>query len=383
MPQIPQKFGPYFQTVVLGASGSGQVSFQANGNNARITNLYVKVSTTVNQATCTIYKGTVSDSNVISSTNSGSSGSSFTGAIDLFDGETCFVVWTGGDVGATATATFVGNAVNFNELGSSQLVASDPIAAGDGSLIYPALKSPNYVAGVSGWKIDRNGSVEFADGTFRGDVQVSATTGGAYVAVQADAINAVIDINPPDVPGHTITPASLFGSSSATLTELTIFGPSIDGTGYAQIELIADLASNKTAMDMNIDVVNISCETFSIFGNGIVDMASNVSSVKLGTTAVTGVLSNNDGETYFRGRRGTSTVTVTASANTNLAVTFVPAFAVGVTPLVFCNLTNGPAGWNARALAPTNTGFSINLNTAGAAGTFSGNVQWIALIPTG
>jgi hypothetical protein len=159
--KLTQRFGPIPVTTTLDGSGNGTVTFQPNGSSARITNLFVKVSTTTAQATCTIYKGQIADGNAINTTNSGSTGSAASGAIDLTDGEVLYVRWTGGDAGATATATFTGITIPFDQVGPSHLDWADPIAAGDGSLVYPALKSPNFVAGTSGWKIDRAGNAEF------------------------------------------------------------------------------------------------------------------------------------------------------------------------------------------------------------------------------
>lgn len=45
---------------------------------------------------------------------------------------------------------------------------TNPVTGGQGTLVRPAIKSPNYVAGVSGWSINRDGSVEFNDLTLRG-----------------------------------------------------------------------------------------------------------------------------------------------------------------------------------------------------------------------
>lgn len=179
MPQLTDRFGPIQQQVVLNGSGNGQVTFQPNGSNARITNLFVKVSTTVNQAQCFMYKGQVADSTLIQNTNSGSTGAAAQGAIDLMDGETLFVVWRGGDVGATATATFVGNTIPFDQIGSSTITWADPIAAGDGSLVYPQIKSPDFQTGVSGWILRRDGSVEFSSAVIRG----SLSAGGGTVVV--------------------------------------------------------------------------------------------------------------------------------------------------------------------------------------------------------
>ena len=39
-------------------------------------------------------------------------------------------------------------------------------------------QSSNYVAGVSGWKIDAQGNVEFGNGKFRGDISGSTGTFG-------------------------------------------------------------------------------------------------------------------------------------------------------------------------------------------------------------
>lgn len=59
---------------------------------------------------------------------------------------------------------------------------SDPITAGN-ILIRPAIQSPNYVAGTSGWTINRDGSAEFNSVTVRGSLIVS--NGNKYVSILA------------------------------------------------------------------------------------------------------------------------------------------------------------------------------------------------------
>jgi hypothetical protein len=54
------------------------------------------------------------------------------------------------------------------------------IAGGGGELIIPSLYSPDYVPGVSGWAIFKNGNVEFNNGTFRGTI-LAATIIGALI----------------------------------------------------------------------------------------------------------------------------------------------------------------------------------------------------------
>jgi hypothetical protein len=236
--QISDRFGPIPVSATLDANGNGTVVFQVNGKNARITTLFVKASTSTKQAVCTLYKGQVGDSNVIGNTNSGSTGAPAWGQIDLLDGETLYVVWRGGDVGAVATATFVGVALPFDQIGAPYLQWSDPIAAGDGSLIYPALKSPNYVAGSVGWQIDRLGNAEFNDVSIRGSLHAEAPN-GAYVDISNTLFGGgEIDFMPSDFTDPTIQgsmqPGYIQGSKfqgATNGTYLKISSPSIGLSG--------------------------------------------------------------------------------------------------------------------------------------------------------
>ena len=38
---------------------------------------------------------------------------------------------------------------------------SNPLVGGGGALVYPSIHSPNYVLGVSGWSINKNGTAQF------------------------------------------------------------------------------------------------------------------------------------------------------------------------------------------------------------------------------
>ncbi len=73
---------------------------------------------------------------------------------------------------------------------------SNPITGGQGALIRPAIKSPNYVAGVSGWSINKNGSAEFNNIVIRGGTVISGTAlyyngtpaaGNLFVSISATA----------------------------------------------------------------------------------------------------------------------------------------------------------------------------------------------------
>jgi hypothetical protein len=56
----------------------------------------------------------------------------------------------------------------------------DPVVGGV-DLRRAAIRSPNYVAGTTGWTINQDGSVEFNNGTFRGTVTASTFQGTDFV----------------------------------------------------------------------------------------------------------------------------------------------------------------------------------------------------------
>lgn len=50
---------------------------------------------------------------------------------------------------------------------------NNPIIGGGGALVYPSIHAPNYVPGSTGWTVNKDGSVEFNNGTFRGTVSAA------------------------------------------------------------------------------------------------------------------------------------------------------------------------------------------------------------------
>jgi hypothetical protein len=108
----------------------------------------------------------------------------------------------------------------------------NPILAGN-TLNRTSMQSEDFVAGVSGWAIYRDGSAEFNDVVVRGDLFAIATN-GAYVHVYNDATSGRIDLRPPNSSGTTIVPASISSSSTNPKSgepALGIIGPTIDGNG--------------------------------------------------------------------------------------------------------------------------------------------------------
>jgi hypothetical protein len=54
---------------------------------------------------------------------------------------------------------------------------ANPVVTNTGTLIKEAIRSPDFVAGVSGWSINRDGSAEFNDVTLRGSLDVGGIPG--------------------------------------------------------------------------------------------------------------------------------------------------------------------------------------------------------------
>src|SRR6516165_8478641 len=57
---------------------------------------------------------------------------------------------------------------------------ANPIIGGGGTLVYPAIHSPNYAPGTSGWTVRKDGSAEFSNVTIRGGLIQGAP--GLYYA---------------------------------------------------------------------------------------------------------------------------------------------------------------------------------------------------------
>ncbi len=317
--QVSDNFGPIYQSVVLDGTGKGAVSFQATGSNIRLSNIFFNVAPVspatqiANQAVCRIYKGNIAAGNVILNSNSGSTGANANGNVDLFDGETCYVEWTGGDPGATATATFSGGKIPFGDrLEPSQLEAQEPFAAGDGTIIFPALKSPDYVPGVSGWKLDRVGDAEFNNVQIRGEIRV-VDADGRYIWIhnETPGVGAAVEFGLPPTVGLTRTPGymNMTYDAGSLLGSLNIQSPTINGTPSAFIQMDSygnfDESGVITASTNNY----ISGEnSTTIYGGAEVDVSF---SPGLGTFTVRGTNSTVVFEGSFS--RPNATVNVTGS----------------------------------------------------------------------
>ena len=122
---------------------------------------------------------------------------------------------------------------------------NNPIVGSGNQLVRNAIQSRNFVTGLTGWIIRKDGSAEF-----NGDVIINngelfiQDPDGSYVRIfdENPGNGAVILIRPANVSGATIDPAQIIsGSSSGPATAfLQIIGPNVNGAGFAFIDLSGD-----------------------------------------------------------------------------------------------------------------------------------------------
>lgn len=98
----------YHSSVVLDGSGYGAVRLAPSAKTWRIRYLTVRASSQVAESRVSIYENYIGDQYLIDSTRSGSSGDTTDTEMTIEDGYAVWVVWTGGDAGATATVTYTG-----------------------------------------------------------------------------------------------------------------------------------------------------------------------------------------------------------------------------------------------------------------------------------
>lgn len=75
---------------------------------------------------------------------------------------------------------------------------TNPIVAGT-TLVRSAIRSPDYVTGVSGWAINRDGTAEFNELTARGTLLVQGDDGSKIVAYADPTLGAIVVLYPPGV----------------------------------------------------------------------------------------------------------------------------------------------------------------------------------------
>lgn len=111
------------------------------------------------------------------------------------------------------------------------------VVGGLGKLVRDFIRSANYVAGVAGWSINRDGSAEFNSGTFRGGVTVGAP-GGPQVIITTSSGAGVLEL--PSGADYEDQPAEILAGAggSPPFITLNIDGPSVNLSGFGSQVLI-------------------------------------------------------------------------------------------------------------------------------------------------
>jgi hypothetical protein len=137
---------------------------------------------------------------------------------------------------------------------------SNPIVGGT-TLIRPAIHSPNFVTGVSGWSINKDGSAEFSDLTVRGDgngdtVIIGPITGPQVVIGSSPSAGYIqFPTNRPienDI--ATILAGVLNPGAANEAASLQIKGPSVDGA-TARSSIQVNSQNNDGSSETNIALV--------------------------------------------------------------------------------------------------------------------------------
>lgn len=109
---------------------------------------------------------------------------------------------------------------------------SNPIVGGSGDLVYPQIRSPGFVSGVTGWRIGKDGTLEANNGIFRGTVEASDFAAVIQVAAGpfAGTYN-VLTIPFTDSAGNQVAVVTWFNTTNSPLVSPYVAGVSGPGAG--------------------------------------------------------------------------------------------------------------------------------------------------------
>lgn len=153
--------------------------------------------------------------------------------------------------------------------GGASVPFTDPIVAGN-KLVRPAIMSPDYVAGTSGWTIKRDGSAEFNNVTVRGELDITGADGSRIQGVTG--AQATVQFTPPSVPGITWNVGVLQTLLGGDVPYTYLHAAREVGNAGASLSLFGSNASNPnswiaglTASDFQIDVTeNVTVNSYPV-----------------------------------------------------------------------------------------------------------------------
>lgn len=272
---------------------------------------------------------------------------------------------------------------------------TNPVVSGT-VLVRTAIQSEDYVTGVSGWAIFRNGNVEFNNGTFRGSLvagggNVIVNSGGVHV--QAPSLSSVYDIN---VNGGFIASASSGSGQKILIQPQAIFlypaNPSPLGRATDTGVLFATITNPSGSVERVRSVLSSPSIQARPISSLILEgesTAGDVTKISLiaGDIHIAGYIEDHDlvdirNHEYLRGENGQFLISFAPIATVTVTVLFADTFSA--VPQVECNI-DSIAGvtslWHARAVTITTSQFTYFLfqGQGVAGGTWTNiPVSWTA-----
>lgn len=250
---------------------------------------------------------------------------------------------------------------------------SNPIIGGNGNLVREQIKSPDYVAGVSGWIIRKDGTAEFNDIIVRGELYVTDPDGSYIRAYDENpGSGVVIEFGLPTDVGLTRTPGYIHNDLDPE-PGLEIVSPTVNGTPTARIGLIADTTDDISVIELsatnlqfisenNVTITTDTLHVEATTGDGDVVIDGNVNIA--GNLTVTGV----GPETYIEknGAQNFTNTTVMADI-TDMSFTAEPNF---VYEIRLRAAIGGPTAADVKLAwtVPAGAQMSRNILAASAAG---------------
>lgn len=177
---------------------------------------------------------------------------------------------------------------------------TNPFLAGL-TLVREAIRSPNYVPGVSGWSINKDGSAEFSDMNARGTIVAgvdgtTVTLDDTGVAVTSDDVGpgVTIDITT-DIPGELL---GKYSPEGVTISTATLYYTGVDGSYWYEaaantIKVRGYVNSLGTVVEIGRDAIGMPAglqlrEVFNVAASGSITPASTTPTLVTGTeTSIT------------------------------------------------------------------------------------------------
>ncbi len=245
---------------------------------------------------------------------------------------------------------------------------TDPIVGGMGTLIRDAIRSRNYVATVSGWTINKDGTAEFSDIVIRGSGEFGPDPGqhivltnagiielynslnqlvmqldgqglvaqnpatGAYIVLNIDG-DTFINLQPNDQPGFAYEAAFIVCSSNNVYGDANLLfeSPTINGGAKSDIKMYAQNATipAPTQIDITADQIAL-VGTTDFYNNSVHPMGRGIvarsysGSTSAAVTAETVVLTSTqftfEDNRAYRVQFGPSVVTSNANGRAQFRI---------------------------------------------------------------